>query len=74
MDYNDNTAQYINNYGVQYNRFRKRKRRPFKWVNSTGVSVSLVVQCFMTLTAIIEKELAISFVQYKVHFLANHHF
>lgn len=42
MDYDDNTAQYMNTYGVKYNRFRKRKRRPFKWGNSTGVSVRFI--------------------------------
>lgn len=40
MEYNDNMALYANSYGGKYNRFRKRKRRPFKWGSSTGVSVS----------------------------------
>ncbi|KAJ6650192.1 hypothetical protein Bhyg_05437, partial [Pseudolycoriella hygida] len=40
MNYNDNMAQYVNNYGEKYNRFRKRKRRPYKCGNSTGVSAT----------------------------------
>lgn len=42
MEYNDGMSQYANAYGAKYNRFRKRKRRPFKWGNSTGVSVSFI--------------------------------
>lgn len=29
-----------NSYGTKYNRFKKRKRRPFKYGNSTGVSAT----------------------------------
>ncbi|XP_037031569.1 uncharacterized protein LOC119071054 isoform X2 [Bradysia coprophila] len=39
-EYNGNMAQYGNSYGVKYNRFKKRKRRPFKYGNSTGVSAT----------------------------------